>query len=81
MIGISFDSREKNELFADRARLPFPLLSDTDRRIALAYGACDDPRDGFARRIAYVIDENGAVAEAHGRVNPRTYPAEQLARL
>jgi len=28
-----------------------------------------------------VIDEKGKIAEAHGKVDPRTYPAEQLKSL
>lgn len=47
----------------------------------MAYGAADSPRDEFARRIAYVIDENGRIAQAHEKVNPSTYPAEQLQML
>jgi len=47
----------------------------------MAYGACRTPKDQFARRIAYLIDENGVILEAHDKVDPRTYPAEQLARL
>lgn len=60
---------------------PFPLLSDTDRKIGMAYGACDSPKDGFARRIAYLIDENGRIKEAHAKVDVKTYPQTQLATL
>ena len=38
-------------------------------------------RDEYAKRIAYVIDENGRIAEAHAKVDPRTYPKVQLATL
>lgn len=81
MLGVSFDSREENERFASKFDFPFPLLCDTDRKIGLAYGAADSPKDEYARRIAYVIDENGRVAQAHARVDPSTYPREQLASL
>jgi peroxiredoxin len=47
----------------------------------VAYGAADSTRDEFARRIAYVIDENGRIAEAHEKVDPSSYPREQLATL
>ena len=57
------------------------MLSDTDRKIGLAYGACDSPKDEYARRIAYVIDENGRIAQAHAKVDAKTYPAEQLKTL
>ena len=37
--------------------------------------------DEYARRIAYVIDEEGRIAQAHGKVDARTYPQEQLKAL
>lgn len=57
------------------------MLCDTDRKIGLAYGAASSAGDEYARRIAYVIDEGGKVAEVHAKVDAKTYPAEQLARL
>jgi peroxiredoxin Q/BCP len=70
-----------NARFAEKFDFPFPLLCDTKREIGIAYGAADSDRDEYAKRIAYVIDENGRIAEAHAKVDPRTYPKEQLARL
>jgi len=81
VIGVSFDSREDNERFASKFNFPFPLIGDTDRKIGMAYGACDSPKDEYARRIAYVIDENGKIAQAHPKVDARNYPKEQLATL
>ena len=75
---MSFDTPGENAKFAEKFEFPFPLLSDTDRKIGLAYGACDSPKDEYARRIAYVIDENGRIAQAHAKVDAKTYPAEQL---
>ena len=81
MLGVSFDTREANEKFAKKFDFPFLLLCDTDRSIGIAYGAADSPKDEFARRIAYVIDENGRIAEAHPKVDAKSYPFEQLKRL
>ena len=72
---------EDNAKFAKKNSFPFPLLCDTDRKIGVAYGAADSAKDEYARRIAYLIDENGKVAEAHGKVDARAYPAEQLKSL
>lgn len=72
---------EENARFAKKNNFPFPLLCDTDRKIGIAYGAADSPKDEYARRIAYVIDENGKIAEAHPKVDARAYPQEQLATL
>jgi peroxiredoxin Q/BCP len=56
-------------------------LCDTDRSIGLAYGAANSQQDEYAKRIAYVIDEKGKIAEAHAKVDARSYPTEQLKTL
>ena len=78
---MSFDSVDDNAKFAKKNDFPFPLLCDTDRKIGVAYGAADSAKDEYARRIAYVIDENGKIAEAHAKVDARGYPKEQLKSL
>ena len=81
MIGVSFDSVEENRRFAEKFDFPFPLLCDTDKKIGLAYGAADSPKDEYARRIAYVIDEQGKIAQAHAKVDAASYPSQQLRSL
>jgi peroxiredoxin Q/BCP len=81
VIGVSFDTPAENAAFAAKYEFPFPLISDTDRKIGMAYGACENTKDEMARRIAYVIDEQGKIAQAHPKVDARTYPKEQLANL
>ncbi len=81
MLGVSFDTREENERFADKFNFPFPLLCDTDHRIGIAYGAGDNATDEYARRIAYVIGEDGKILQAHPKVDARNYPREQLSSL
>ena len=72
---------EENRRFAEKFNFPFPLLCDTERKIGVAYGAADSPKDEYARRIAYVIDENGRIAQAHAKVDAAAYPAQQLRNL
>ncbi len=55
VIGVSFDSPADNAAFAKKFNFPFPLISDTGRKLGMAYGACDSAKDEYARRIAYVI--------------------------
>ena len=54
------------------------MLCDTDRKIGMAYGACKAPSDGYAKRITYVIDENGKIAHALPKVDPSTHTEEML---
>ena len=78
---MSFDSVAENAAFAQKYNFPFPLLCDTDRTIGLAYGACDNAKAGFAKRISYLIDEQGTIIKAYESVSPRSHPAEVLADL
>lgn len=81
ILGASFDDEKANAKFAEKHKFNFPLLCDTERSIGMAYGAAAGPKDEYAKRIAYLIDENGKIAEAHGKVDAKNYPKEQLARL
>jgi peroxiredoxin Q/BCP len=55
-VGISADSVDKQKRFADKHSFGYPLLSDTDRRVADAYGV----KRGFGpipvKRATFVID-------------------------
>jgi peroxiredoxin Q/BCP len=81
ILGVSFDTPEENKAFAEKFHFTFPLLCDTDRSIGLAYGAATSADDQYAKRIAYVIDEEGKIAQVNPKVDAATYPAEQLKTL
>lgn len=78
---MSFDTPAENRHFAEKFNFPFPLLCDVDKKIGRAYGAADSEKDEYARRIAYVIDENGVIAQAHAKVDAAGYPSWQLRNL
>lgn len=54
-------------------------MSDTDRKIGMAYGACTDPKAGYASRISYLIDEQGKIAAVYPKVVPKEHPGQVLA--
>jgi thioredoxin-dependent peroxiredoxin len=81
VLGVSFDNVEDNAAFAKKFSFPFTLLCDTDRKIGLAYGACDNPKAGYAERISYLVDEQGKIARAYPQVDPRDHAAVVLADL
>ena len=78
ILGASFDSSSDNAAFAQKFGFPFPLLCDTDRSLGMAYGACDDPKAGYAKRISYLIDEQGKIFRAYPKVQPADHPEEVL---
>jgi len=79
--GVSFDKAAASVAFARKYGFPYPLIPDESRAIGLLYGAAGAVEDEFAPRIAYLIAPDGAIAEAHPKVNAATYPAEQLESL
>ena len=63
VVGVSTDDSETHAKFAEHHRLPFPLLSDPDKRIASAYGA-RQVLGLFSKRVTYVIDRQKQVRGA-----------------
>jgi peroxiredoxin Q/BCP len=56
-----------NRAFAEKFSFPYPLLSDTDRAVGMAYGAADSPTSATARRITYLIDPSGVIQGVWGQ--------------
>jgi len=81
IVGVSFDPVDRIEAFALKYHFKFLLLSDLDRKIALAYGACSDAKAQYAERISFLIDEQGKIARVYDRVDPRDHPARVLAEI
>lgn len=78
ILGVSYDSPQKHNEFKEKYNLPFPLLSDTTKAVAEAYGA----KGGltgfmFAKRITYLIDSDGKVLHVFEKVNTKSH-AQQI---
>jgi thioredoxin-dependent peroxiredoxin len=78
VLGVSFNTVEDNAAFARKNGFNFPLLCDTDRTLGMAYGACDEPKERYAKRISFLIDENGKIERVYDHVDPRDHPARVL---
>jgi peroxiredoxin Q/BCP len=81
VLGISFDSIEDNRAFAEKFGFPFRLLCDVDRSVGMAYGAADSPETGYAKRISYVIGEDGRILLAYPKVDPKAHLDQVLGDL
>lgn len=75
---MSFDTVEENAAFAKKFQFNFPLLCDMDRKIGLVYGACETAKDTYAKRITYVISEEGKILLAFPKVDAARHPHELL---
>jgi peroxiredoxin Q/BCP len=61
VIGVSFDSSDSHEKFIAKYNLPFPLIADTDGKIADTYGV-RIPEKNMARRVSFLIGLDGKIA-------------------
>jgi len=74
-VGISPDQPTKQKKFDEKYSLGFPLLSDTDNKVAKAYGAWGEKSmygkkyEGIIRS-SFVIDEKGTILQVSYKVKP-----------
>ena len=59
IFGVNHANRQSHEGFAQKQKLPFPLLVDKNRQLAKAYGVGSTL--GFVHRTVFIIDSNGVV--------------------
>jgi len=64
VVGVSFDDDASHERFRKEHGVPFPLLSDTGKKLADKYEASSmmSKLIGRAARVTYVIDKSGKIA-------------------
>jgi thioredoxin-dependent peroxiredoxin len=67
VLGVSFDDGESHKKFIAKHNLNFPLLVDTDGKIADQYGV-RMPDKNMARRVSFLIGLDGKIA--HVTDNP-----------
>lgn len=61
VIGISSDTVDSHDTFAKRYKLPFVLLSDTDKKLRKLFGVPSGLMGMLPGRVTYVIDKEGKV--------------------
>ncbi|MDH4134771.1 MAG: peroxiredoxin [Gammaproteobacteria bacterium] len=77
ILGISTDDTQSHARFAEKFKLPFPLLSDTDGRVAKSYGSLQSLGPiQFAKRHSFVIAPDGRLAKIYRSVSPATHSRE-----
>ena len=86
VIGVSKDTADSHKKFEEKYGLPFILLADPEKEIIRAYDVWQEkmnygkPTMGVVR-TTYLIDENGVIAKAFGKVKAADNPAQMLAEL
>lgn len=82
VVGISVDTSASNKSFADKYKLPFPLLADSKAEVAQRYGALSDWLVyKFAKRYTFLINPSGQIAKVYLSVDTSRHSAEIIKDL
>ena len=83
VIGVSVDDVESHGKFASENKLPFPILADSTKATAKAYGVLYKALGLFelARRETFLIDPQGRIAKHYTDVDPKEHSAVVLRDL
>lgn len=86
VLGVSKDSVASHKKFEEKFGLPFTLLSDTELTCIQAYDVWQEKMNygkvsmGVVR-TTYLIDEDGVIVQAFGKVKAEENPSQMLAQL
>jgi thioredoxin-dependent peroxiredoxin len=78
VIGVSADDEKSHQKFIQQFSLPFPLISDTDRKVVEDYGVWVEKSMygkkymGIAR-TTFIIDENGIIVNIIDKVKTKEH--------
>jgi peroxiredoxin Q/BCP len=77
VVGISVDDSGSHAEFAKKYNLPFPLLADTDGKVADSYGALTNLGIiKIAKRYTFLIDPHGKIAKTYLSVDTSRHSQE-----
>lgn len=86
VVGISTDSVESHQKFAEKFELEFPLLADTDHAVAEKYGVWVEKKNygktymGL-QRATFLIDPDGRIAHVWPKVTVKGHVAKVAEKL
>jgi len=86
VIGVSKDSVASHKRFEEKYGLPFTLLSDTELESIKKYDVWQE-KNNYGKvsmgvvRTTYLIDEDGMIIKAFGKVKAAENPAQMLEEL
>lgn len=84
--GVSKDSVASHKKFQEKYQLSFPILSDTELQVIQAYDVWKEKKlygkvSMGVVRTTYLIDENGIISKAFGKVKAAQNPEQMLEEL
>ena len=86
ILGVSKDSVASHKKFADKYNLAFTILSDPERQVIEAYDVWQEKKlygkvSMGVVRTTYLIDENGVIVKANGKVKAAEDAGKMLEEL
>lgn len=86
VLGVSTDKVKSHDKFALKYKLPFPLLSDEDKKIVDAYGVWGEKMFMGRKyqgtfRVTFLIGPDGKIKQIWPKVKPEEHAEEVLAAL
>lgn len=73
VLGVSKDSVSSHIKFSHKFNLPFPILSDPDKEIIVAYQV--------DKRMSYLISPDGTIVKAYATVKPAEHAGQVIRDL
>jgi peroxiredoxin Q/BCP len=86
LLGVSPDSIERHVKFAEKYELPFPLISDEEKKLLSNYGVWGEKKL-YGRtymgvnRTTFVIDGNGIILKIFPKVKTKDHTAQILSEM
>jgi peroxiredoxin len=79
VVGVSVDAPDKSEALRGDLSLPFPILCDTERRVARDWGIYNSrEKGGIAKPAVFIIDPGHVVRYAAVDAVVRRVPAAEI---
>jgi peroxiredoxin Q/BCP len=86
LLGISPDKPSAQRKFADKEALPFTLLADADKKVAVAFGVLQE-KNMYGKKVmgiartTFIIGPDGKIQHIFEKVKPAIHAEEVLAYL
>jgi thioredoxin-dependent peroxiredoxin len=86
VFGVSIQDEKSHKKFADKYKLPFTLLVDTDKKLVEKYGVWAE-KSMYGRkymgtlRQSFLVDPKGKIAKIYEKVNTETHAIDVLEDL
>ena len=86
ILGVSKDTVASHKKFAEKYGLPFTILADPEKEVLQLYDVWKE-KNMYGKKVmgvvrtTYLIDEEGMIVKAFGKVNAESNPADMLEQL